>query len=255
MSSGTSSPNNNYSFSTSIFSDEKKIEMFDKIANLYFNKNFGSTTKADFEILMFSFYLRASNIDRELLDSDYFVANNLGISDARVRTLKEKVQLKYPDKNYNWKKEFFKYAVNANFDEKRELIKFSIKNVNVIRDLRNYIIDNGFYDEYQRNPHLFQCPYKFFVKIGLNLIKEDQSLNTSVQNEFNNFKGEQFKKYAQFVVGKKDSEFTEREKSELNKVTNFIKDVIKQSAKDLVVKGIENISLQFLVKALPAIFL
>ena len=121
---------------------------------MYFNKNFGSTTKVDFEILMFSFYLRASNIDRELLDSDYFVANNLGISDDRVRTLKEKVQLKYPDKNYNWKKEFFKYAVNANFDEKKELIKFSIKNVNVIRDLRNYIIDNGFYDEYQRNPHL-----------------------------------------------------------------------------------------------------
>ena len=56
-------------------------------------------------------------------------------------------------------------------------------------------------------------------------------------------------------MGKKDSEFTEREKSELNKVTNFIKDVIKQSSKDLVVKGIENISLQFLVKALPAIFL
>ena len=103
---------------------------------MYFNKNFGSTTKVDFEILMFSFYLRASNIDRELLDSDYFVANNLGISDARVRTLKEKVQLKYPDKNYNWKKEFFKYAVNANFDKKKELIKFSIKNVNVIRDLR-----------------------------------------------------------------------------------------------------------------------
>lgn len=31
MSSGTSNPNDNDSFSTSIFSDEKKIEMFDKM--------------------------------------------------------------------------------------------------------------------------------------------------------------------------------------------------------------------------------
>lgn len=44
---------------------------------------------------------------------------------------------------------------------------------------------------------------------------------------------------------KKDSEFTETDKSELNKVTDFIKDVIKQSSKALIVKGIENISLHF----------
>ena len=39
------------------FSNEEKIALFDKISALYYNKNFGSTSKSDFETLLFSEYI------------------------------------------------------------------------------------------------------------------------------------------------------------------------------------------------------
>lgn len=36
------------------FADKEKIAAFDKISGLYFDRNFGSFSKADFETLMFS---------------------------------------------------------------------------------------------------------------------------------------------------------------------------------------------------------
>ena len=38
------------------FSNEEKIRVFDLIANEYFNKNFGSMSKSDYETLLFSEY-------------------------------------------------------------------------------------------------------------------------------------------------------------------------------------------------------
>ena len=40
-----------------IFSDKEKEDAFDVIAGLYFNRNFGSVSKADFETLLFSIYI------------------------------------------------------------------------------------------------------------------------------------------------------------------------------------------------------
>lgn len=39
------------------FTNEEKSMLFDKIAAMYFNKNFGSTSKIDFETLLFSEYI------------------------------------------------------------------------------------------------------------------------------------------------------------------------------------------------------
>lgn len=39
------------------FADKEKIAAFDKISGLYFDRNFGSFSKADFETLMFSIYI------------------------------------------------------------------------------------------------------------------------------------------------------------------------------------------------------
>lgn len=87
----------NYSNS---FSDKEKLAAFDKIAGLYFDRNFGSVSKADFETLMFSIYIEHL-LDNDLPYDDYTMSNSLGISESRIRTLKERKQLKYP-REYIW---------------------------------------------------------------------------------------------------------------------------------------------------------
>lgn len=75
-----------------LFLDEKsKAEAFDKIAEHFCRKNFGTMSKTDMETLMFSIYIeRILNIDdtKYAEYSDYTLAKELGISQAKVSNLK-----------------------------------------------------------------------------------------------------------------------------------------------------------------------
>lgn len=77
------------------FSVEEKAEAFDSISELYFDRNFGSTSKSDFETLLFSIYIEHL-IKNGLPYDDYIMSKTLGITETRVRALKERKQLKYP---------------------------------------------------------------------------------------------------------------------------------------------------------------
>lgn len=84
------------------FTNDEKIIVFDKIAALYFEKNFGSTTKADFETLLFSEYIEHCMRCGEPYD-DYSLSKKLGITQLRIRSLKERKELKYPCSDFDWK--------------------------------------------------------------------------------------------------------------------------------------------------------
>ena len=83
------------------FTEKEKCEMFDKIAEKFYNSNFGQTSKADFELLMFNFYIRKIISDNMNSDgtidynkcSDYKISKGLGITQQKVRNLKVKNQL------------------------------------------------------------------------------------------------------------------------------------------------------------------
>ena len=69
------------------FENQIKQQAFDRIAGKYYEHNFGQTSKADFDILMFGIYLE--NLQMSGGDTDDFaMACALGIMEARVRSLK-----------------------------------------------------------------------------------------------------------------------------------------------------------------------
>lgn len=78
------------------FTDEEKIKNFDKLAEHYYNTNFGTVPKSDIDLLMFSFYLDHLIIecsDKDfVLDynkaSDYVISKTLGITQQKVKNLK-----------------------------------------------------------------------------------------------------------------------------------------------------------------------
>ena len=151
------------------FDDKEKIRLFDKIEELYFKRNFGSVSKADFETLLFSEFIECCINHNEPFD-DYSLSKALGITQARIRSLKERKELKYPLNEADpewWKKPFAEAVKNAKYDEKDHCVKFIIQDVNVMNEARHFIEESGWYDECSLNRKLLRIPLDCFTEICL----------------------------------------------------------------------------------------
>ncbi len=146
------------------FTQEEKIALFDRIAARYYERNFGTMLKADIDTLIFSAYIEHC-LDKGLPYDDYTLANQLGITETKVRTLKERKQLQYPYERYDWKKAFIALIPNARYNDVKKLIQLNIGDINLLNDVRNYVYSSGWFDEFQLNPRLFQCRLDYFISL------------------------------------------------------------------------------------------
>lgn len=109
-----------------------KAEAFDKIAELFYNCNFGSTSKADIETLMFSIFieriLKEDGPENFKSYSDYTLSKALCITQARVSNLKVRKELVYPYEDFSWKKSFELVSKKATFENGKIKIYIPDKN-------------------------------------------------------------------------------------------------------------------------------
>ena len=162
------------------WTDKEKIRLTDWMNQNYFdNQNFGSVSKADFELFLFSLYVDHLIDNKEIFD-DYTVGKQLGITISRVRSLKERKELKYHREDYCWVAYFIACIENARYDETAHLVKVNIPDVNVIKDVRYFLEQNGWYDEYQLNPKLFQCRADIFIEMCNRLPDKDGKVENYV---------------------------------------------------------------------------
>ena len=163
------------------FSTEEKADAFDRISAHYYRRNFSSMSKANLDVLMFSIYLEHLIQSGEATD-DYSISKELGISQTKVRTLKQNEMLQLSGSRAdNWKQEFANYAKFARYDSAKKLVKMTIPEIIVLNELRHFIVQNGLYDEYQLNPRLFQCRLDVFVELcglleGEDILFDDAAL-------------------------------------------------------------------------------
>ena len=146
------------------FTDKEKIALFDRISENYFNRNFGTMLKADVDTMIFSAYIEHC-LNNGLPYDDYTLSIQLGLTEARVRSLKERKQLRYPYEDYHWKEAFIQLIPNAKYSEAKKLVQMNIGDVNLIKDVRNYVYSHGWFDEFQLNPKLFQCRVDYFISL------------------------------------------------------------------------------------------
>ena len=149
---------------TEKFKLQEKVKLFDKIAEHYFDGNFGSMSKVDLETLLFSEYMNYC-IDNNLKYDDYTLSKELGITQSRIRSLKERKELKYPYARDHWKEAFLKASKNAKPDKNNKYIKMIIEDVNVMNEVRNYIEERGWYDECTLNRKLLCIPIGCYVDV------------------------------------------------------------------------------------------
>lgn len=139
------------------YTSAEKERLFDLIAKNYFDRNFGSMSKADFETLIFSEYLE-HRLNNGLPYDDYIISKELGLTQDRIRKLKERKELKYPWAGFDWKEIFVRSLENVKLDKSDNYIKVIIQDVNAMNEIRNYVESNGWYDETSLNKKLLRLP-------------------------------------------------------------------------------------------------
>lgn len=147
-----------------VFNNEEKCKAFDAIASYYYSGNFGSMSKSDFETLLFSEYLDHCMANSIPYD-DYSLSKELGITQNRIRSLKERKALKYPYVGIDWKKDVAELVKNAKYDKTDHLVKFIIQDITVMNEVRHYIEEHGWFDECSLNKKLLRIPLDCFVDV------------------------------------------------------------------------------------------
>lgn len=126
--------------------DTTKAAAFDELAARYYAQNFGTTQKAELDLFMFSLYLdrvyRTGTDNRN--HSDYTLSKELGITQGRVRSLKERKEIKYPSA-FDWKEAFLNELYTA--DARDNKIRVYIHDMRLYTELENLVQKLGSYSE------------------------------------------------------------------------------------------------------------
>lgn len=193
-------------------SAQEKAKLFDKIAENYYNVNFGSFNKSQIDLLMFSIYLDKLIESGQNFD-DYEMSKQLGITQATVRQLKIKKQLIYP-REYKWYDSFIEYSKNVVFDNSDRIV-ISIPDPNVYLELQQEIEKLGGFVEVQLNSKLLKIPPGYFIELLLHIYQLEKNLN---KKEMETLKKDFIKNLNE--RSQKDSELNEKftEKSFLTKL-------------------------------------
>lgn len=171
------------------FTDKEKLAFADDILPLFLNKNFGTVQKTEIELVVFHHYLNhCKSLNKSV--SDLTMGKQLGITPARVRNMKLKDYL-HQDDDLNWKKELLKQMNETSFEIKGKEILFVIRDVILMTELRNFLEENGFVNEYSLNPNLFSCSVDVMLKIWAILSGEEPNIVSKALIDFVNEHNEQ----------------------------------------------------------------
>ena len=160
-----------------------KAKAFDEIARLFYNRNFGTTTKTEIELLMFSYYMDMTiqkHIDTEnRLDyskcSNYGMAKQLGVTPERIRTLKIKKQSRYPVE-FDWQDSLISLQDNIRLEGKKIVIP--IIDPNLLNEIRDYVETKGGYVEIEMSRSYLRIRIEYYLKLMY------YTLSTENQKEF-----------------------------------------------------------------------
>lgn len=165
-----------------MFNEKEKIEAFNRLEAEFYQRNFGSMSKSDLELLMFDIYIEHLLNNKKPFD-DHTMSKELGITQSRIRALKLRKELKYPHEGFEWKASFAETIKNASYDKENRRVKVLISDINVLTELRYFLETNGWYDEYSLNPKLFQCRLDFFLELCSKLSDQEMCLNEDAEKK------------------------------------------------------------------------
>lgn len=148
----------------SLFADDK---YFLEIASHYYNKNFGTMSKSELDLLMFKIFydgLKSKNDDSSL--TDVALAIELGITKQKVKSFKERMFLKYSsDNDFDWRREMRDCISNSSveYDERTGKFTILISNPRFGYAVEDFLETNKLITDYAHNSKLLILSRRAFV--------------------------------------------------------------------------------------------
>ncbi|MCC8111042.1 MAG: hypothetical protein LIO74_05290 [Ruminococcus sp.] len=165
------------------FQNFDKVKAFDEIASLFFDKNFGTVSKSDMELLMFRFYMEAMIETNKIGDSDvisyaacsdYKMSQKLGITQQRVRNLKVKKELIYPQKDFHWEQSLAYLLQEKNKVEFHNgIIRVNIPDPNLFDAIQDFVEDHGGYVDLHYNRKILEIKEEYLLQLAIMLEQKE----------------------------------------------------------------------------------
>ena len=146
------------------FSAQEKEAAFDAISSCFYEQNFSTLGKADFELLMFHILLQHLQTSNQPTD-DYSISKLLGITQQRIRNLKIKHLLRYGQEQ-DWKEELANTALqHPHYSNNDQIITLSFDDPNVMIEVQHFIEENGGFIDFSFNPKLLRMKTEDFAQL------------------------------------------------------------------------------------------
>ena len=155
--------------------DAVKAAAFDRVAELFFNKNFGTASKSDIDVLMFSMYIDKilEQSEGEISTySDYTLSKYLGITQSKVKSLKIKKELIYPREEFCWENSFRKIYSNAQYKDGNILL--FVPDPNLYIELKHFIEENNGLVDIRLNSSLLVVSLESFLDLVVYVADESE---------------------------------------------------------------------------------
>jgi hypothetical protein len=135
-----------------------------------FTRRFGSFSKSDYEILMFTVFLDSLPVPLR----DYDISIALGITESKVRSLRVKSQLMYP-RNLEWTEELTKSIEHGYYDRTTGQITVTFEDPSIQNLMKNKIEENFGTVGQTLNTKQLVLPIESFLLLAA-LAEQDESV-------------------------------------------------------------------------------
>ncbi|MBR5336810.1 MAG: hypothetical protein IK152_02380 [Lachnospiraceae bacterium] len=226
-----------------LFPDDKsKAEAFDKLAEMYYKTNFATTPKAEVDLFMFSVYLNRLYQSEDVQEqdySDYSLSRVLGITQNRVSSFKERMELKYPREAYEWRESFKNVLPKAEFVDGK--VQIYIYDQRLFTELKNVIYLLGSYSEERLTKQLIVVTPPVFVDLMVEAfdVATKEQMREELQRilEENHLDGEKYihrKKNLKQILRDQKSEIAKAVILQAVKAIPIIGDAVAEPAKTVL---------------------
>jgi len=202
----------------------------DRIRECYFKNNFGNMSKSDLETMLFHCYVENEKRAERPFD-DYTLSKQLGITQSRIRSLKERSALKYPEDKPDFSGGILSLIKSAYYNKVDKKIHCFINDVNAQIELRHLLEERDCFDEYSLNPRVMVLTPNAFLK----LCDNDGDFNSTLQENKKLISAELTK------LKLASSEITEIFKSNNIWIALLCNPVVEDTAFDIISKAVNSV--------------
>ena len=148
-------------------SDDEKIQFSEEFLNLFLALGFGSMPKREIEILIFHLLYHKTKIF--VNQSNYDIANELKISESKIKSFKAEASLKYQQMEHQEAlqeiaKLFFEFNnTKTAFDG--DIIQFALEDPVLKREFEHAVKELGYFVDYSFNREIVKVKARIFLEI------------------------------------------------------------------------------------------